>query len=108
MSMNDRIIELMKLSLSGLIIKERNEPVYRIFIDDIVGSKLQIMAIMGSHAPYEYITIETSANVYNQFRDKYQHKIGNPEEDEYIVTDQRWAKKSGLLKDEDPGRVISK
>lgn len=103
---DDRIIELMKLSFSGLIEKENKEPVYRIFLEDTSGSKMLFTAILGSHAPYEYVTIETAENVYNLYRDKYLHKLGRPEEDEYIATDQKWAKKSGLLKDEDPGMVI--
>ena len=98
---DDRIIELMKLSFSCLIEKENEEPVYRIFLEDTAGSKMIFTAILGNHAPYEYITIETQVNVYNQYRDKYLHKLGRPEEDEYIVTDQKWAKKTGLLKDED-------
>ncbi|MBR1477681.1 MAG: CpXC domain-containing protein [Lachnospiraceae bacterium] len=103
---DDRIIELMKLSLSGLIEKENGEPVYRIFLEDTAGSRMMFTAILGSHAPYEYVTIETAANVYNQYRDKYLHRLGRPEEDEYIATDQKWARKSGLLKDEDAGMII--
>lgn len=102
---DDRIIELMKFSLSGLIEKEKRF-VYRIFLEETVGSKMFFTAILGRNAPYEYATIETVVNVYNQYRDKYLHKLGRPEEDEYIVTDQKWAKKSGLLKDEDQGIVI--
>ena len=67
---DDRIIEPMKLSLSGILEKENCEP------------------------------------VYTQYRDKYQNRLGKPEEDEYITTDQKWAAKSGLLKDEDAGFVI--
>ena len=57
-------------------------------------------------APYEYITIKSAANVYNQYRDKYLKKLGRAEDDEYIATDQKWAKNSGLLKDEDAGFVV--
>ena len=103
---DDRIIELMKLSLSGLLEKETHMPVYRIFLEDTAGNMLKFTAIMGSHAPFEYITVKSGTNVYYQYRDKYQNKLGRPEDDEYIFTDQEWAKKSGLLKDEDPGFMV--
>ena len=103
---DDRIIELMKLSLSKLIEKDSHTPVYRIFLEDSAGSQLEFTAIMGTRAPYEYITIKSAANVYNQYRDKYIKKLGRPEDDEYIATDQKWAKNSGLLKDEDAGFVV--
>ena len=103
---DDRIIELMKLSLSGLLEKEKHIPVYRIFLEEAAGNMLEFTAIMGSHAPFEYITVKSAANVYYQYRDKYQNKLGRPEEDEYISTDQEWAKKSGLLKNEDPGFMV--
>lgn len=103
---DDRIIELMKLSLSGLLEKEKHTPVYRIFLEDTAGSQLEFTAIMGTAVPFEYVTIKTAANVYNQYRDKYMSKLGRPEEDEYISTDQKWAAKSGLLKDEESGFVI--
>ncbi len=103
---DDRIIELMKLSLSELLEKENHIPVYRIFLEETAGSMLDFTAIMGSHAPFEYVTIKTDARVYNQYRDRYLNKLGRPEEDEYITTDQKWAKKSGLLKDEDPGFMV--
>ena len=103
---DDRIIELMKLSLSELLEKDSHTPVYRIFLEDTAGSQLEFTAIMGVAAPYEYITIKSAANVYNQYRDKYLKKLGRPEDDEYISTDQKWAKKSGLLKDEDAGFVV--
>lgn len=103
---DDRIIELMKLSLSGLLEKENHMPVYRIFLEDTAGSQLEFTAIMGAHAPFEYVSISTAANVYYQYRDKYHKKLGRPEEDEYIATDQEWAEESGLLENEDPGFVI--
>lgn len=103
---DDRIVELMKLSLSGLLEKENHTPVYRIFLEDTAGNYLEFTAIMGSHAPFEYVTIKTEARVYYQYRDKYLSRLGRPEEDEYIITDQKWAKESGLLKEEDAGFVI--
>lgn len=103
---DDRIIELMKLSLSVLLEKETHMPVYRIFLEETAGNMLEFTAIMGSHAPFEYMTIKSEANVYYQYRDKYQNKLGTPEDDEYISTDQKWAKKSGLLKDENHGFVF--
>ncbi len=103
---DDRIIELMKLSLSGLLEKENHKPVYRIFLEDSSGSQLEFTAIMGRHAPFEYISIKTGANVYTHYRNKYLDKLGRPEEDEYISTDQKWAARSGLLADEDAGFVL--
>ena len=103
---DDRIIELMKLSLSGLLEKDNHMPVYRIFLEDSSGNMMQFTAIMGNHAPYEYINIKVAANVYTQFRDKYLNKLGKPENDEYITTDQKWASDTGLLKDEDPGFIF--
>ena len=103
---DDRIIELMKLSLSGLIEKNNHMPVYRIFLDEASGSQMLFVAILGAHAPFEYINIKTVSNVYTQFKDKYLGKLGRPEEDEYISTDQEWAKSSGLLKDDDAGFMI--
>ena len=103
---DDRIIELMKLSLSGLIEKASHLPVYRIFLEDTVGSQMEFTAIMGTRAPFEYITIKSASNVYNQYRDKYLKKLGRPENDEYIVIDQIWANNTGLLKDEDTGLVV--
>ena len=67
---------------------------------------LEFTAIMGSRPPFEYVTAKTPANVYTQYRNKYLNKLGRPEDDEYISTDQKWAKKSGLLKDEEHGFVI--
>ncbi len=103
---DDRIIELMKLSLAGLLEKENHTSVYRIFLDEAPGTMLEFVAIMGSHAPFEYITASTPVSVYNHFRDKYLKDLGRPEEDKYISTDQKWAAASGLLEDEDPGFVI--
>lgn len=103
---DDRIIELMKLSLSGLLEKDQHMPVYRIFLEETSGNMFLFTAIMGSRAPFEYMTAKTPSNVYTQYRDKYLDKLGRPEEDEYISTDQKWAEKSGLLKDEDHGFVI--
>ena len=44
--------------------------------------------------------------MYRKYADQYLKKLGRPEEDEYVVTDQEWAKRSGLLKDGDPGAGI--
>ena len=103
---DDRIIELMKLSLSGILEKENCEPVYRIFLEETSGNQLEFTAIMGKRAPFEYVSVKAPSIVYTQYRDKYQNRLGKPEEDEYITTDQKWAAKSGLLKDEDAGFVI--
>ena len=103
---DDRIIELMKLSLSGLIEKENKTTVYRIFLEETSANQLEFTAIMGSRPPFEYVSIKTVASVYTQYRDKYLHMLGNPGEDEYISTDQRWAARSGLLKHENAGFII--
>lgn len=103
---DDRIIELMKLSVSGLIEKESHKPVYRIFLEDASGNELTFTTIMGNRAPFEYMTIKSSMSVYNQFKDKYHNKLGNPSEDEYIITDQNWAARTGFLKNEDAGFVV--
>ena len=103
---DDRIIELMKLSLSGLLEKQHHMPVYRIFLEDTAGNLLVFNAFMGAHPPFELISVKTPAGVYNQYRDKYLHRLGKPEDDEYITTDQKWAMQSGLLDDEDPGFII--
>ena len=103
---DDRIIELMKLSLAGLMEKEYHEPVYRIFLGETSGNQMEFEAIMGAKAPFEYVTVKTPANVYTHFKNKYLDKLGKPEDDEYIITDQKWAKESGLLEEEDPGFII--
>ena len=100
---DDRIIELMKLSLSRLIKKETNIPVYRIFLEETAGSQLEFTAILGNRPPFEYCTVKSVVNAYNQFRNKYMNVLGRPEDDEYIFTDQKWAAQSGLLKDGDDG-----
>lgn len=98
---DDRIIELIKLSLSVLIEKDSGKHVYRIFLEETAGSQLEFTAILGNCAPFEYATIKSHAVFYNQYRDRYLKKLGRPEEDEYISTDQKWAKNSGLLKEGD-------
>ena len=103
---DDRIIELMKLSLSKLLERENHVPVYRIFLEETAGNQLEFIAIMGSHAPFEYVSVKSTASAYTYYRDKYIDKLGRPEEDEYILTDQKWAVRSGLLEDEDAGFVI--
>lgn len=103
---DDRIIELLKLSLSGLIARESHMPVYRIFLEETSGNQLEFTAIMGSHSPFEYMSIRSAAKVYTQYKNKYLDKLGRAEEDEYISTDQKWAARSGLLNDEDAGFVI--
>ncbi len=103
---DDRIIELMKLSLSGLLEQENHTPVYRIFLEESSGNMFEFTAIMGSQPPFEYVSAKTPASVYTQFKDKYLDKLGRSEDDEYISTDQKWAKKSGLLKDDNAGFVI--
>lgn len=103
---DDRIIELMKFSLSGLIEKDSHTHVYRIFLEESSGNDMVFTAILGSHAPFEYATIKSDLSTYNQYRTKYLKKLGNPNEDEYITTDQEWAAKTGLLKDEDAGFVV--
>ena len=103
---DDRIIELMKLSLSGIFENEKHMPVYRIFLENASGNQMEFTAIMGNHAPFEYNSIKTLPDVYTYFRNTYIRRLGRPEEDEYISTDQKWAARSGLLKEEDPGFVI--
>lgn len=103
---DDRIIELMKLSLSGLIERDSRMPVYRIFLEETAGNQLEFTAIVGRRPPFEYMSIKTAAGVYTQFKNKYLQKIGNPEDDEYIATDQKWAARSHLLQEEDMGIII--
>ncbi|MCR5603000.1 MAG: CpXC domain-containing protein [Lachnospiraceae bacterium] len=103
---DDRIIELMKLSLSGLLEKENHMPVYRIFLENSSGNMMEFTAIMGSHAPFEYMDVKVAANVYTQFKKEYLNKLGSPEDDEYIATDQKWAADTGLLKDHNPGFIF--
>ena len=103
---DDRIIELMKLSLSELMEKQARKPVYRIFLDNTSGNILEFVAIMGARPPFENISVKTAASVYTYYWKKYISKLGKPGEDEYIYTDQKWAKKSRLLQDEDPGFVL--
>lgn len=103
---DDRIIELMKLSLSGMLEKDTSMPVYRIYLDDTAGNVLQFTAIMGAFPPFEYIFVKTPSMVYTQFKKDYFDKLGMPEADEYILTNQEWAAKSGLLKDGPAGFVI--
>ena len=95
---DDRIIELMKLSLSGLLEKDNRMKVYRIFLEETSGNQLEFTAIMGSRPPFEYVNVKAPAKVYYDYKDKYFDKLGRPEDDEYISTDQKWAAKSGLLK----------
>ena len=94
---DDRIVELMKLELSKGIEKENHKPVYRIFVDDVSGNGIRITAIMGAKAPFEYITIKTPASTYTQFSRQYLERLKKPEDDEYVETDQDWAKRSGIL-----------
>ena len=103
---DDRIMELIKLSLSGILEKENHTPVYRIFLEDASGSTLEFTAFLGAIPPFETATIKTGASVYTYFSDKYLDQLGNPEDDEYILTDQKWARNSGLLKEDDAGFVI--
>ena len=56
----------MKLSLSELLEKDTNTPVYRIFLEDTAGNQLEFTAIMGARAPFEYVTVKSEANVYNR------------------------------------------
>ena len=103
---DDRIMELMKYSLSQLLEKEHRAPVYRIFLEDASGSRLTFTAFMGISVPFEPVTIETPGSVYFEYRKKYMGRLGKPEMDEYILTDLKWAKKSGLLEGEDPGFLL--
>jgi hypothetical protein len=99
---DDRIVGLVKLSISRLISKETHTPVYRIFLDDASGNMLNYIAIMGTRAPFEYMNIASEVRFYVQNRDRYPDKLGRPESDEYILTNQKWAIKCGLLEDDEP------
>ena len=103
---DDRIMELMKLSLSRILEKENHMPVYRICLDDASGNMLEFVAFLGAFPPFDSVSVSAQAAVYNYYHDKYFDKLGKPEADEYISTDQEWAKNSGLLADEDAGFVI--
>lgn len=103
---DDRIIELMKYSLSHLLEKDNHMPVYRIFLEESSGNQLLFVAIMGSKPPFEYVTAKTPSSAYSHYRDKYLNKLAKPEDDEYIFCDQKWASESGLLEGEDEGFVI--
>ena len=61
---DDRIIELMKQSLSGILEKENREPVYRIFLEETSGNQLEFTAIMGKRAPFEYVSVKAPSIVY--------------------------------------------
>ena len=50
--------------------------------------------------------VKVAANVYTQFKKEYLNKLGSPEDDEYIATDQKWAADTGLLKDHNPGFIF--
>ncbi len=103
---DDRIIELMKFSLSGVLEKENHTRVYRIFLEETSGNLLVFTAIMGSRPPFEYVSVKTPTKVYYDFKNKYLDKLDRPEANEYISTDQKWAANSGLLAGTDPGFVI--
>ena len=102
---DDRIFELMKLSLSRLIERKTHSKVYRIFLDDTSGHNLLFTAITGERPPFEYISINSNPGVYVKYRKKYLDRLGLPNEDEYIFTDQNWAKESGLLEDDDESLI---
>ena len=65
-----------------------------------------LVFMKGLYTRFEYVTVKVAANVYYQFGNKHQNMLGRAEDDEYISTDQEWARKSGLLKDEDPGFMV--
>ena len=100
---DDRIIELMKVPLSKMLENETHMPVYRIFLEGSTGNDLEFTAIMGSGAPFEYITVKTAGSIYFDYKRKYMDQLDRPEADAYILTDQKWAKESGLLKNDDAG-----
>lgn len=52
---------------------------------------------------YEYVDIKAPISIYYQYYNKYSDKIDKPMNDEYITTNQEWAKNSGLLSDDDIG-----
>ena len=103
---DDRVIELMKLALSGLMKREHSEPVYRVFLEDLTHNFMEFTVITGKRAPFEYVTVNTPLDSYNSFQKRYQQKLGRSEDDEYIETDQRWAAKAGLLDDDDLNLLI--
>ena len=92
---DDRVIELMKLSLSGLMKREHSDPVYRVFLEDLTRNFMEFTVIMGKRAPFEYVTVNTPLDSYRSFQEQYLPKLGRPEEDELIETDQKWAVKAG-------------
>lgn len=103
---DDRVIELMKLALSGLMKREHSEPVYRVFLEDLTHNFMEFTVITGKRAPFEYVTVNTPLDSYHSFQKRYQQKLGRSEDDEYIETDQRWAAKAGLLDDDDLNLLI--
>jgi hypothetical protein len=56
--------------------------------------------------PFENVEVRTEASIYTKYKNKYLHRIGDPREDRYIFTDQKWAEESGLLSDEDEGYIM--
>lgn len=60
---DDWIIELMKLSVSGLIERENHVPVYRILLEETAGNMLEFTAMLGDCAQFEYITVKAPANI---------------------------------------------
>ncbi|SFP96456.1 hypothetical protein SAMN02910358_00300 [Lachnospiraceae bacterium XBB1006] len=61
---------------------------------------------MGAFPPFEYVTVKTPAATYTKYKNKYLGKLGEPEADEYLFTNQKWAAESGLLDGEPSGFVI--
>lgn len=78
-------------------------------------AKALIMARIGNYIDFgamnhvdedEFLSLFSDTDMRDDDRATYESFLGKPEEDEYITTDQKWAAKSGLLKDEDAGFVI--
>ncbi|MBR7046262.1 MAG: hypothetical protein IKI23_11475 [Lachnospiraceae bacterium] len=105
-SYDDRIMELVKLALSRLLQKDSGQHVYRIFLDQASGNMLTFAAVLGMRPPFENVEVRTEASIYTKYKNKYLQRIGDPREDRYIFTDQKWAEESGLLSGEDEGYIM--
>jgi|GEM_PF-1934047 len=94
---DDRIIELLKLSLSQAYIKEHGGTVNRMFLDEREGERLTFILMLGERAPYEMVSLDAPASAYDLFREQLSSRLGPPNRDEYLITDRDWAIASGLL-----------
>ena len=94
---DDRIMELIKLSITERLEKEEGMPVHGIILEDASGGQMEFTAFMGTEPPFDAVVVHTPAFSYTQFDDIYRGMLGRPQDDAFLFTDQEWARKSGLL-----------